>query len=98
MWRPVDGEMPEVFESDGDGAAALIEAGVQVDTQAGDGGPFQHVRGAVREAIQMLLRRRSTGEKLAFRPLQLQLENQLVLALPAILRQQRRAGVQICER
>src|SRR5712675_2360253 len=33
MWRPVDAEMPEVVETDGNGAAALIEGRVQIRAQ-----------------------------------------------------------------
>jgi hypothetical protein len=46
MRRPVDAQMPEVVETDGDAAAALIEGLVQIQAQACDSGAFQRIGGA----------------------------------------------------
>ena len=43
MRRPVDAEMPEVVETDGDRAAALIEGRVQIHAQARDGRSFDRI-------------------------------------------------------
>src|SRR6266851_1439499 len=95
MRRPVDAQMSEVIEPYGNGAAALIEGRVQVDAQAGDGGSLQRIRGAGRQCRQALLGfRERTRQELAFGPVQLQLEDELVLALPAILHQHCRAGIE----
>ena len=53
----------------------------------------------VRQRRQALLRvRQLAGQELAFGPVQLQREGELVPALPAVLRQQRRTGDEIGER
>ena len=44
--RPVNAEMPEIVETDGDGTVALIEGHVQICPQAGDCGSFYHRCGA----------------------------------------------------
>ena len=91
--------MPEVVETDGDRAAALIEGRVQIHAQARDGRSFDRICGAGRQRCQALLRvRQRAGQELAFGPVQLQREGELVPALPAIFRQQRRTGGEIGER
>ena len=83
MRRPVDAQMPEIVETDGDRAAALIEGRVQIRAQAGDGGAFDRRCGAGRKRRQALLRfRQRAGQELAFGPVQLQREGELVPALP----------------
>ena len=99
MRRPVDAQMPEVVETDGDGAAALTEGRVQIHAQARDRGAFHRIGGAGRQRRQALLRfRQLAGEELAFGPIQFEREDELVPAFPAILRQQRRTGDEIAER
>ncbi len=91
--------MPEAIETDGNGARVLTEGRVQVDAQAHNGRSFHRTCGAGRKHIQPLLRfRQRAGEELAFGPVQLQREDELVSALPAILRQQCRTGIEIGER
>ena len=91
--------MPEVVETDGDRAAALIEGRVDIDVQARHDGMFDRCRGALRKRRQSLLRDlHLTGQELAFGPVQVQRKSQLMPALPAILRQQRRTGIEIGER
>ena len=91
--------MPEIVETDGDRAAALIEGRVQIRPQAGDAGAFECRCGAGRQRRQALLRfRQRAGQELAFGPVQLQREGELVPALPRVFRQQRRAGDEIGER
>ena len=46
--RPIDTQMPEIIEADGNGAAALIEDRVQIDTQARDRRAFHRLCGAGR--------------------------------------------------
>src|SRR4029077_4879159 len=43
MRRPLDAQMPEVFETDRDRAGALIEGHVQIDAQARDGRLFDRI-------------------------------------------------------
>jgi hypothetical protein len=43
MRRPVDAQMPQVIETDGNGAAALIEGRVQIDAQTRDSGSFHGI-------------------------------------------------------
>src|SRR5882757_10697328 len=91
--------MPEVVETDGNGAAALIEGRVQIYAQARDRGSFDRICGAGRQRGQTLLRlRQRAGEELAFAPVQLQRKGELVPALPRVFRQQGRTGGQIGER
>ena len=82
--------MPEVVETDGDRAAALTERRVQIHAQARDGRSLDRVAARADKRVQALLRRRQrAGQELAFGPVQLQREGELVPALPAVLRQQR---------
>ena len=75
MRRPVDAQMPEVVETDGNGAAALIEGRVQIHAQARDRGSLHRICGAGRQRCQALLRvRQRAGQELAFGPVQLQRE------------------------
>ena len=91
--------MPEVVETDGDGAVALIEGRVQIHAQACDGGLLDRICGAARQRRQALLRcRQRAGQELAFGPVQLEREGELVPALPAVVRQQCRTGGEIGER
>ena len=86
MRRPLDAQMPEVVETDGNGAAALIECRVQIHAQARDRGSFHRICGAGRQRRQALLRlRQRAGEELAFGPVQLQRKGELVPALPSCL-------------
>ncbi len=65
----------------------------------GDGGQVGEVRGAACELGEALLRRRQrAGQELAFGPVQLEREGELVPALPRIVRQQRRTGGEIGQR
>ena len=91
--------MPEVVETDVDRAVALIEGRVQIHAQACDGRSLDRICGASRKRCQALLRcRQRAGQELAFGPVQLQREGELVPALPAVVRQQRRTGGEIVER
>ena len=91
--------MPEVVETDGDRAAALIERHVKVDPQARDARSIDRICGAGRQRRQALFRvRERAGQELAFGAMQLQREGELAPALPAIVRQQRRAGDEIVQR
>src|SRR5215470_18926345 len=91
--------MPEVVETDGDRALALSECRVELHAQAGDVGAFDRGYDAGRQRYQALLRcRQRTGEELAFSPVQLQRKEQLVPALPRVVRQQCRPGTEIGER
>src|SRR6266403_825380 len=56
MRRPVDAEVPEVIETDGNGAAALIEGHVQIRAQARDRRSFHRICGTVWQRRQPLLR------------------------------------------
>ena len=44
--RPVDAQMPQIVETDRDGAVALIESRVQIHAQARDRRPLDRVCGA----------------------------------------------------
>src|SRR5271170_3574254 len=99
MRRPLDAQIPQVIETDGDSAAGLSEGYVQINAQAGDGRLLDRLRSVGRQRRQALLRlRQCAGQELAFRPVQLEREGQLMPPLPAILRQQGRASSQISER
>ena len=77
--------MPEEIETDGDRAGALIEGRVKIHLQARDAGSFGRRCGTGRQHRQALLGfRQCTSEELAFGPVQLQLKDQVVLALPEI--------------
>ena len=83
MRRPLDAQMPEVFETDGNRAAALIECHVQIHAQARDRRAFDSRGRAGRQRRQALLcLRQCAGEELAFGTIQLERESQLVPALP----------------
>ena len=85
--------MPQVVETDGNGAAALIESGVQIRAQACHSRSIHCVCGAGCQCCQALLSfRPRAGEELAFGAVQLQREGELVPALPGVLRQQLFAG------
>ena len=91
--------MSEVVEPDGDSVAALSHCGAQIDVQTRDRSSFHRICGATGKAFQPLVGGgHCSREKLAFGPEQLQLEDQLVAALPAVFRQQRQAGNQTCQR
>jgi hypothetical protein len=47
MRRPLDAQMPQVVETDGDRGAALIERHVQIHEQACHSGSFDGGRGSV---------------------------------------------------
>ena len=90
--------MPEVVESDGDGAAALTERHAHIYVQARDRRSLDGIGCAVRQRSQALIGgRQLAGQELAFGPLQLQGEDQVVPALPAIVAQERRTGDEIFE-
>src|ERR1700722_19612173 len=91
--------MPEIVETDGNGATALIEACVQIYEQARHSGSFHRIRGASREHIQTFLGFcQRSGEKFALGPLQLQRKGELVPALPLVFRQQGCSGGEMGER
>jgi len=88
MRRPLDAEMPEEIETDSDRAGALIEGHVQIHAQARDGRSLDRICGVSRKRFQALLRfRQRTGQELAFGPIQLQREGELVPPLPRVFRQ-----------
>ncbi len=88
--------MPQVVETDGNGAAALIEGRVQIYAQARDRGSLDRICGAGRQRRQALLRfRQRDSKELAFGPLQFQRKGELVPVLPRVFRQQGRTGGEI---
>jgi hypothetical protein len=81
-------------EHDRDSVAALSDCGAQIDVHRR---AFHRICGAGGKPFQRLVRGGPrTGEKLAFGPEQLQLEDQLVAALRGVFRC--RAGDQIFQR
>src|ERR1700731_813573 len=99
MSRPVDAQMPEVVETDGDRAVALIEGRIHIHPQARDRRSFDGVRSAGRKHSQTLLRGcQRAGQELAFSPVQLQREGELVPTLPTVVPQQCRTSDEIVER
>ena len=82
--RPVDAQVAEIVETDCDRAAALIQGRVKIHLQARDAGSFDRRCGTGRQHRQALLGfRQCTGEELTFGPVQFQLKDQVVLALPS---------------
>src|ERR1700692_1884501 len=99
MGRPVDAQMPEASETDGNGARVLTEGRVQIAAQEHNGRSFQRSGGAGRKRSQPLFRfHELAGEELAFGPIQLEREDEVVPAFPAILFQQSHTSSEISER
>ena len=99
MRRPIDADAAEVVEAGRDGAVASAEGHKQVDPQPSDGSQVREARGPACQFGQARFGfHQRAGEELAFRPLQLEREGQLVPALPRIARQQRGAGGEIGQR
>jgi hypothetical protein len=73
MRRPVDAQMPEVVETNGNGAAAPIERRIKIHPQAREAGSLDAARGSCGQSGQALLSgRQLAGQELAFRPIYLQ--------------------------
>ena len=99
MRRPSDADPAEVVEPDRNGAIASAESHEEVHPQPGDGGQVGEADSAACQFGEARLRlRQRAGQELAFRPVQLQREGELMPALPAIRRQQRRPGGEIGQR
>ena len=79
----------QVLEADLDGAVASAEGRVEVDAQAGDGRQLDGARRAVRQFGEARFRcRQRAGQELAFGPVDLERESELMAPLPRVLRQQ----------
>jgi hypothetical protein len=97
--RPIDAHTPEVLEAHLDPAIGPIQRRVEVQARAGDGREVGEVAGAPPQHREPLLRRfQRSGQVLALGPVELQREGELVLSLPAVLCQQRRAGGEVLQR
>ena len=85
MRRPSDADTAQVVEADRDGAIASAEGHEEVHPQPGDGGQVGEADGAACQFGEARLRlRQRAGQELAFGPVQLQREGELMPALPAI--------------
>ena len=83
MRRPIDADAAEVVEAGRDGAVASAEGHEEVHPQPGDGGQVREAGGAACQFGEARLRfRQRAREELAFGPLQLEREGELVPALP----------------
>src|SRR5215470_15214267 len=91
--------MPETVETDGYRSAELADRHVQVNPQAGNSCLLDGSMGACRERAQALLGGAElSGHVLAFGPIQLQRERELMALLPAVIREKRCTRDEICER
>jgi hypothetical protein len=83
MERPVDSEMAQVVEADRDCTVDLTERHVNIDAQTRGRRQFD---GAVRTRRSISTRSAASGrlasQELAFGPMQFQLEDEIVAALP----------------
>ena len=95
-----DADAPEVFEARLDGAVALIQASCKRFTRRHATAALSaRFCGAARQHREPLFRRREiAGQELALGPVELEREGECVPPLPAVLRQQRRAGGEIGQR
>ena len=102
VWRPVDpvgAQGAQALEADVDRPVGPLEHRVDVHAQTGDARPIYRIGGAAGERVDALLRRRElASQELAFGLVERELEAEPMAALPAIVRQQDRAGGQIAER
>ena len=96
MERPVDTEMAQVVEADGDGAVDLTEHHVNIDAQARGHRQFDGICGTRSKHFHALGRAgQLASQELAFGPMQFQLEDEIVAALPTVIRQKCLAGDEI---
>ena len=87
MRRPFDAQMPEVVETDGNRAVALVESRVQIDAQTRRQSLARLVFAARDESIvkRSSAAASSAGQELAFGSVQFQGEGELMPALPRVV-------------
>src|SRR5271170_6332105 len=96
MERPVDCDVAQVVEADGDCTVHLTKRHMNIDAQARGHRQFDSIRGTRSKYFQSICRDGQLArQELAFGPLQFQLENQTVVALPGRIRQKRLASDEI---
>ena len=99
MRRPGDADTAQVVEADRDGAIASAEGHEEIHLQPSDGGQVGEADGAACQFGEARLGfRQRASEELAFGPVQLEREGELVPALPGVVRQQGRPGGEIGQR
>ena len=89
MSRPADAHAAQVIEPDNNGLIGSTDTHGKVHPQSGDAGQVGEARGTASQVREAGLRlRRRASEELAFSPLQLEREGEVVPALPGVFRQQ----------
>src|SRR5262252_8453217 len=97
--RPLDADVPEIVETDLDGAVALAERSEELHLQPGNSGQIRQVDVPACQVDQALVSlRQRARQELAFGPVQLEREGECAASFPAVLRQQRAAGSKIGRR
>src|ERR1700736_4466467 len=99
MRRPLDADVPEIVETDLDGAIRPAEGREELHLQPRYNGQIGKTDVPTRQPGEALIRfRQRAGQELAFRLVQLEREGECAAPLPAVLRQQRAAGSEVSQR
>ena len=88
MRRPGDAEAAQTLEADRHGAIASTECHEEIDLQPGEGRQLGVAGGAVRQFGEARFRfRQRAGEELAFGPIELERESEIMAPFPRVRRQ-----------
>src|SRR5580692_6051516 len=98
MVRPVDSEMLQIIEADCDCTVHLTKCHVDIDTDARDHCQFNGACGTCSKHFHVLGRDgQLASQEFAFGPVQFQLENEVMAALPTLICQECLTGDEILQ-